>query len=201
MIHDPPSPCRRPSTWANRGQTLAEVALALPLLIIMVVATFEVGFLLYQDHVVKKLAREGANLLSRAVSMADIETVIEGAHPYPGGNFVDNGKLILSVVRLGTSGTNEDEPIITQRHVIGDAAGDSALGNVPAGSYTGAPNYNAVDPADDTSIRPSALPNGLTVSAGQSVFVAEIYTNRKDIASLAPFGITPPSTFYAITFF
>ena len=191
---------QRHSTWGSRGQTLAEVAIALPLLIVLLVGMLQVGWVLYQGHVSRKIAREGANLLSRQVTFPNTETVIQGSQPYPGGTFDANAKLILSVVKLGTGGQNNGLPIITARHSIGSLGGTSLIGNPGGGSYTGSPSYNAVNPDNDTGIR-ATLPVGLTLAAGQSVFVSELYTRRSDMASMAFWNIQFPATLYASAFF
>jgi len=189
-----------PERWGTRGQTLAEVAITLPLLILMLVGTLQVGWALYQDHVVKKVAREAANMISRQVTMDSVATAIQNSQLYPGGSFNSNAKLILSVVRLGTGGSNNGLPIISQRRSIGSLSGTSSIGNPGAGSYTGGPNYVATNPDGDTGIGAS-MPTGLTLVSGQIVYVAELYMRRSDMADLSQWGITMPSTYYTRVFF
>lgn len=186
--------------WGTRGQTLAEVAITLPLLILMLVGTLQVGWVLYQDHVVKKVAREAANMISRQVTFDSVETVIQNSQLYPGGSFGSNAKLILSVVRLGTGGSNLNLPIISQRHSIGSLGGTSSIGNPGGSSYTGGPNYVATSPDADTGIRAS-LPTGLTLVSGQIVFVAELYMRRSDMADMSYWNIQFPDTYYSRVFF
>jgi hypothetical protein len=191
---------QRHATWGSRGQTLAEVAIALPLLIVLMVGTMQVGWVLYQCHVSRKIAREGANMLSRQAGFPTTEAVIQGSQPYPGGTFNANAKLILSVVRLGTGGQNNGLPIITSRHSIGSLGGTSQIGDPGGGSYTGAPSYNAVNPNDDTAIR-ATLPTGLNLDPGQSVFVSELFTRRSDLASMSFWNVQFPNTLYARAMF
>ncbi len=195
ILVPPPS-----SGWGSRGQTLAEVALALPVLIVLLVGTLQVGWALYQGHVVEKVAREAANMISRQVTFGATGTAIQNSQLYPGGPFDPNAKLILSVVRLGTGGPNNNLPIIAQRYTIGSLSGTSAIGNPGTGSYTGGPNYTAVDPNGDTGIR-ATLPGGLTLVSGQQVFVSELYMRRSDMASMSTWGVTFPDKLYARAFF
>ena len=191
----------RHSRLGSRGQTLAEVAIALPMLIVLVVGMLQVGWVLYQGHVVRKVAREGANLISRQVTFADTGTVIRGSSVYPGGAFDANATMILSVIRPG-AGSNAGFNVITQRLTIGSLGGASVVGSPGAGSYSGSPNYTALNPDTDTGIRAvNPLPNGLTLSAGQAVYVSELYTRRSDMDSLTHWGVAFPATLYASAFF
>src|SRR5207245_3258391 len=115
--------------WGRRGQTLAEVAITMPLLIIMVIGTLQFGWVIYQDHVAVKVAREAANMISRQVTFDAVETAIKNSQLSPGGSFDSNAHLILSVVRLGTGGSNNGLPIISQRHSIGGLSGSSPTRN------------------------------------------------------------------------
>ena len=184
-----------------RGQTLAELGILLSFLLVLGVGLIEFGFVLYQGHVVVKVAREGANLISRRVSLADVEAAIRTSRPTVGA-FDANTRVILSVVKVGAGGANLDAPIITQRHVVGSVSGASAVGDPPASSYSGGPDYVARDPDNDPSIRArSPLPNGLRLTEGQSVYMAEVYIRRQGIVSLSSFGITLPTTLYSVAFF
>src|SRR5262249_19753571 len=107
-------------SWWCRGQTLAEVAITLPLLTLLLVGTLQVGWTFYQDHVLTKVAREAANMISRQVTLTETGTVIhDNTTPYAGGSFDNNAKLILSVVQLGTAGANNNLPIIMERYIVG----------------------------------------------------------------------------------
>lgn len=186
---------------SRRGQTLAELGIIMPILLMLFIGILEFGWVLYQEHVAIKIAREGANLISRSVPLGDVETVVRSAQPYP-GPFDPNVRVVLSVLRLGSSGSNNNRAVITHRRVAGSLSGQSALGDPPANSYGNAPNYAAKNPDSDTSIRATLpLPNGLTLTAGQAVYVAEIFTRRKDIASMVPIGVILPSPLYAAAYF
>lgn len=198
----PPAPriTLRRILQGSRGQTLAEVGIVLPLLIFLAVGTLHFGWGLYQSHVVRKIARESANMISRQVTFAATEAAVQAMPVFPGGTFDANAKLILSVLQQGT-GSNAGHTVIVQRHSVGGLSGTSILGNPSSGAFGPSPHYNALNPATDTSIRVSSLPNGLSVAAGQSVYVAELYTRRSNMASMSFWGIAFPTTLYASSFF
>jgi TadE-like protein len=180
------------------GQVLAELGLTLSLLLAVVIGTFQVGFLIFQEYVATTLAREGANLILRDSNLDVAESAIRAARG--DADFDANTRLILSVVQLGAGGPNANKPIITARRVSGTLTGASVLGDPPAGSYSAGPDYSATDPAHDTSIQArTPLPNGLQIEAGQSVYVAEVYVKRRDIVPLDAAGV--PANLYAVTYF
>jgi hypothetical protein len=168
----------------------------------MFIGTLQIGWMLYQQHVMGKVAREAANMISRQTPFATVESAMTQSQLYPGsGGFSGNATLILSVVTLGTGGSNAGLPIISQRRVIGGLGGSSQLGNPGAGSYTGGPTYSANNPNDDTGILatlPAAL---LPLTTSQAVFVSELYMRRSDLIPLTFLGLTPPDTFYSSAFF
>jgi hypothetical protein len=85
---------------------------------------------------------------------------------------------------------------------VGALAGNSILGNPAAAKYNGVPDYNAINADNDVAIRVTgALPNGLTLVAGQSVYVTEIYTLHNLISPAANFGVTLPTNLYASAYF
>jgi Flp pilus assembly protein TadG len=188
---------RKHPQWSTRGQTLAEVGIALPLLIFLLVGTLQTGWVVYQGHVVRKTAREAVNLISRQVTFGDAETIVQGMQVYPGGAFNPNAKLILTVLAKGTSGPNNGKTIVVQRHSIGNISGTSLFGNPGQGHFGAAPTYTANDQVNDTSLQVATLPNGLQLQANQVVYVAELFTSRSNLASLSFWNVSFPTTLYA----
>ena len=185
----------------SEGQSVVELALVLPLILLLVLGVIEMGYALYEDHLIIKLAREGSNLISRQSTFTEVEAALQAAASAP-VTFDANGKLILSVIKLGTGGANLDKPIISQRHVLGSLNASSILGEPPATAYDGTPNYAAKDADNDANIRiTGALPNGLTLTAGQSVYITEVYARHNLITPFDKFGISLPTSLYASAYF
>jgi hypothetical protein len=175
--------------------------MVVPLLLLLVLGVIEVGYALYENHLIIKLAREGSNLISRQSTLQEAESALLAATTAP-ITFDQDGKLILSVIRLGTAGGNLNRPIIAQRRVLGTLNAGSVLGDPVPGAYGGAPNYSALDANNDTRIRiAGALPNGLTLVAGQSVYVTEVYTHHDLITPFERFGARMPTNLYASAIF
>jgi TadE-like protein len=181
---------------SQAGQALFEFGVALPILMALVLGVIEVGYALFQSQLATTMAREGSNLISRQVTIGDAESALETMSPVV--RFDTDGALVLSVIKLGTGGSNKDAPIIVQRHSAGAFLATSTLGNPPQSSYNGWPDYTALDADNDGSIRVSGdLPNGLTLTPGESVYVTEIFTHRTSIVPFMPL----PETLYASAFF
>ncbi len=186
-----------------RGQTLAEVGIVLPLLTILMVGTLQIGFLLYQGHVVRKVAREAANLLSRQVTLDTTGTTIQSwGVPHLNG-FDAHAKLILTVLQVANGGSNAGSVIIAQRHTVGSLNANSILGNPAASAFASTANHPALDPNGNSGLlATNPLPNGLTLTAGDTIFVAELFIERQDIAPILwPVALTFPDTLYANAFF
>ena len=181
------------------GQALFEFGVTLPILMALVLGVIEFGYALFQIQLVTSMAREGSNLIARQVSINDAEAALGVMSGLV--QFDANSTLIFSVVRLGAGGplaVNNNVPIIVQRHSVGAFAASSVLGDPPQSAYQGSPDYNAVNPDNDPSIRVSgALPNGLTLTPGESVYVTEVFTQRTSIVPFLPL----PATLRAAAYF
>lgn len=184
----------------SRGQTLAELGIVMPLLMMLLLVIFQVGFLIYQQYEAINLAREAANLMFRDKNLDHAESAIKAAQLTR--DFNTDVKLILSVVEFGPpGGPNTDVPIILKRHVAGTLSGQSLLGDPPTAAYKDPTpddaSYSAVRPSTDPRIQARLpLPNDLDIKAGQSVNVAEIFLKRRDIL---PLSATNP--IYAVAYF
>ena len=67
---------RRQRIAAERGQSLVEFAIVLPLLVVLALGVIEVSWALLDNHVLTKLSREGSNLISRDTSLQDAATAM-----------------------------------------------------------------------------------------------------------------------------
>jgi len=178
------------------GQALFEFGVTLPILMALVLGVIEFGYALFQIQLVTSMAREGSNLIARQVTINDAEAALQTMSGLV--RFDANSTLILSVVRLGVGGANNNVPIIVQRHSVGAFAASSVLGDPPQSAYQGSPDYNAYDPDNDGSIRVSGvLPNGFTLTPGESVYVTEVFTQRTSIVPFMPL----PAMLHASAYF
>jgi hypothetical protein len=186
----------------SRGQSVVEMAVVLPLLLIVVLGVIEVSYALLDQHVVTKMTREGSNLISRETSLADAVNALKSMSGRP-VNFNSNSKVIFSVVRRGsTTGTNNfDKDILYQRYEYGAIAGTSAIATRGAGSYGTGPEYEANNADGDSNLQVTTLPAGITLCTGGTLYITEIFTTHELITPFDKFGITVPKTLYSIAYF
>jgi Flp pilus assembly protein TadG len=179
------------------------MALVTPLFLTIVLGVVEVGYALADQHVVTRLTREGSNLISRDTTIQDATTAIRSMTTPP-VNF-DNGtsKVIFSVLKRGeTSGSaNYNTIFLYQRSQYGSYAGSSKLTTRGAGSFGGAPNYEAVNSDNNTALQVTNVPSNLIAVRGGLIYVTEIYTRHRLITPLDRFGISVPQTLYSIAYF
>jgi Flp pilus assembly pilin Flp len=186
----------------NRGQSVIEMAMILPLLVVIVLGVVEVSYALLDQHVVTKLTREGSNLISRDTSLADALTALKSMSGRP-VNFNSNSKVIFSVVRRGaTTGTNNyEKDVLYQRYEYGAIAGTSAISTRGAGSYGTGPEHEAANADGDANIQVTNLPAGLVLTTGGTLYITEIFTTHELITPFDKFGVNVPKTLYSIAYF
>ena len=109
---------------SSSGQSLIEMALILPLCVVLVLGVIEVGYALMDEHIVTKLAREGSNMISRDTSLMDARSALITMSSGPVNFNSANSTVILSVIKMGaTLGTaNFNQVFIYQRHQYGGDA-------------------------------------------------------------------------------
>lgn len=186
----------------DRGQAMIELAVALPLIILVLLGVIEVSYALLDQHVVTKLTREGSNLISRDTALGDAALAMRSMNSRPVDFNSANSRLILSVIkRVATTGAaNYDKDILYQRYEYGGLAATSKLTTRGFGSFGGAPEYQAANSDNDTNLQLTNLPPGLTTLGGM-LYVTEIYTRHTLITPLDRFGVTLPNTLYSIAYF
>ena len=108
-------------TQSDRGQSLIEFALVLPLLILIAFGVVEVSYVLFDQHIVTKLTREGSNLISRNTTLGDAMTAMRTMSSAP-VDLDDQSRIIFSVVRnVPTVGAaNYNRAILAQRYAYGN---------------------------------------------------------------------------------
>jgi hypothetical protein len=185
----------------TRGQTLVEFAVALPLMLLMFLGVVDMGYLLLDQHVVTKLSREGSNMISRNTTLQDAAAAVRGMSSRP-VNFNTNSRMILSVIRkVSTTGSsNFNKEILYARYEYGSLAATSKLSTAGAPSFGPAPDYQASNSDNNTSLQVTNLPPGLMVTGGM-LYVTEIYTKHILLTPLDKFGVTLPQTLYSIAYF
>jgi Flp pilus assembly protein TadG len=186
----------------TRGQSVIEMAMVLPLLVVIVLGVVEVSYALLDQHVVTKLTREGSNLISRETSLADAAAALKSMSGRP-VNFSSNSKLIFSVVRRGaTTGTNNyNKDVLYQRYEYGAIAGISRISTRGSGSYGTGPEYQAANADADANIQVTNLPAGIVLSTGGTLYITEIFTTHELITPFDKFGVNVPKTLYSIAYF
>jgi len=188
---------------ARDGQAVVETALIMPLVVVLVLGVVEFSYALLDAHVVTKATREGSNLISRNVSLQDAVTAMKNMSDRP-LNFNDgSSKVIFSVLKRGaTSGTtNFNQNILYQRFSSGTYPGTSKLTTRGAGSFGGAPDYQAANSDTDSNLQVTNMPAGLLVTTGGMIYVTEIYTAHTLLTPLSNLGLSLPQTLYSIAYF
>ncbi|HZT78321.1 MAG TPA: TadE/TadG family type IV pilus assembly protein [Vicinamibacterales bacterium] len=186
----------------DAGQSMIEFAIALPFLTLLALGLIELSSALLDQHVVTRLAREGSNLISRDTTLQDAVTAMRSMATRP-VNF-DNGTstLILSVIKnVPTVGAaNYNQNILYQRVQYGTLSASSLLQTRGSGSFGGAPDYQANNSDNDTSLQLTNLPPGLLTTGGL-LYVTEIYSTHTMMTPLDNFGVHVPPKLYSIAYF
>lgn len=185
---------------SNRGQSLVEFALVLPLLIVTALGVVEISYALLDQHIVTKLTREGSNLISRSTALGDAATALRTMSSRP-VNLDSGSKLIFSVVRnIPTIGAaNYNKAILAQRYQYGSLAKSSTINTAGTPSFGPGPEYSAPNQDGNTSLQVTNLP--VALSLGGTLYITELYTTHPTITPLAGFGIQVPETLYSIAYF
>lgn len=191
----------RKSLFNSSGQSIVEFALILPLVMVVLLGVIELSYALLDEHVVTKLTREGSNLISRDASLQDAATAMRSMSTRP-VNFDTSSKVIFSVIRrVATTGaSNFNKDVLYQRYEYGALSATSQLTTRGAGSFGPAPDYQAANSDNDTSLQLTNLPSNLLITGGM-LYVTEIYTTHTLITPFDRFGISVPSTLYSIAYF
>ena len=88
----------------DSGQAVLEFALVVPVVLVLALGVIEVSYALLDQHIVSKLSREGANLISRDTSLQDAGSAMKNMSSRP-VNFNDGSStVIFSVIKNCASG-------------------------------------------------------------------------------------------------
>ena len=185
-----------------RGQTLVEMAVVLPILLTISLGVIDVSYALLHQHVISRITREGANLISRDVTLLDATTALKTMSTTP-VDFTDGSELILSVIKKGSVvGTaNYDKVVLYQRYTIGTLGVPSTLTTAGTGVFGPAPDFRAVNSDTDVNLRITNLPANVDISVGGLLYIAEVFTQHDPLTPLDKFGVTVPPTLRSIAYF
>lgn len=187
----------------QRGQSLIEFSIFLPILLVVAFGVIETAYALLDQHVVTKVTREGSNLISRDTTLQDAVTAMTHMELRP-IDFDENSRMIFSVIKKGatTSTTNFDKHILYQRHAFGSLTGvDSTLQTAGVGSFREGPDFEANNSDSDASLQILNMPDDVDLVRGGMLYVTELYTRHVRITPLDRFGITMPDILYSVAFF
>lgn len=191
---------RRPGSSA--GQTLVEMAFVLPVALVVSLGLIDVSYALLHQHVITRVTREGANLISRDVTLLDASNALKTMTTTP-VDFTNGSQLVLSVLKKGaTVGTaNYDKVVLYQRYAIGTLATPSTLTTAGNGSFGPAPNFTANNSDTDANLRITNLPANVDITRGGLLYVAEVFTKHAALTPLNKFGVSMPATLRSIAYF
>jgi Flp pilus assembly protein TadG len=184
------------------GQTLVEMAVVLPIVLMVSLGVVDVAYAVLHQHVISRITREGANLISRDVSLLDASNALKSMSTTP-VDFTDGSELILSVLKKGsTVGTaNYDQVVLYQRYSIGTLGAASTLQTAGPVTFGPAPDFKVSNSDTDTNLRITTLPATVDISRGGLLFVAEVFTSHAPLTPLDKFGVTIPPTLHSIAYF
>jgi Flp pilus assembly protein TadG len=191
-----------PRAASDKGQTMVEMAIVLPIIMMVSLGVIEVSYAVLHQHVISRITREGANLISRDVTLLDASNALKSMSTKP-VDFTNGSQLVLSVLRKGSAaGTaNFDKVVLYQRYSIGTLGAASTLSTAGAGSFGGQPEFKAFNSDTDANLRITNLPANVDISRGGLLFVAEVFTQHTPLTPLDKFGVTVPPTLRSIAFF
>jgi len=186
----------------EEGQSMVEMAFILPILVVTALAVVEVSYALLDQHIVSKLSREGSNLISRDVALADAGLAMRTMTTRP-VNFDVGSRLVFSVLKkVGTGGAaNFDRIVLYQRYEMGALAATSAIRTSGNGSFGAGPDYIANNSDNDARLRVVGLPGNIDLTRGNLLYVTEVFTRHPLITPVDRFGISVPETLYSIAYF
>jgi len=187
---------------SERGQTLVEMAIVLPIILTVSLAVVEVSYALLHQHVISRVTREGANLISRDVTLLDASNAIKNMTTAP-VDFAKGSELVLSVLKKGAvvGSANYDKVVLYQRYAVGTLGPTSTLNTAGIGVFGPAPDFRAANSDTDANLRITNLPANVDISRGGLLYVAEVFTTHERLTPLDKFGITIPTTLQSIAFF
>jgi len=138
---------------AERGASLLELALLLPILVVLVFGVIDLGRLIHARLVVTNVSREGGSLASRDIQTgANLITMLQSsATPF---NLQTQGRIYVTKIKAGTS-QSAPLPYILSRDSGGSYNVSSSIGGsvgaAPTGLSTTMYNHLRFEPAPQSA--------------------------------------------------
>ncbi len=174
----------------RRGQSVVELGVAAPFLILFALGGFAIGMMFDRHQTVIQVGRNAGGMFSRGVDFNNLvsqQVLLKSASGLNMQTSGGEGVIYLSLVEkvpMGQSYNNEGLAVFLQRHDIGNPAkGASPLGTPPVNSD----GTIAVDPFNDSAAIAS-IPSALLAVMRDSdrIFISEVIYEPKELA-FAPF--------------
>jgi hypothetical protein len=180
----------------QKGTEIVEFALVMLFLIPILYGTFVVGLNLRRSIQVTQVSRDAGHMYARSVDFSDsanqnlIVRLAQGLNITATGG---SGVVILSTIEfigqaqctaagLSSSGcTNLNQPVITQRIVIGNSGAHASAFGSPTANLIGS-DGNVANYMTDTSAVAQGFSSVLTLTAGQIAYVSEVYVPSTNYA-------------------
>ncbi|RMF22657.1 MAG: pilus assembly protein [Deltaproteobacteria bacterium] len=163
---------------SQRGTGLTELILVLPILLFTIMASVDLGRLVYAYQGVNDLTREAGNLVSRGTDPNTAYAAMLNAEDAL--DLANEGGLIISRVRRRS--TTSSTPWVVEQYRYG------ALGNAPSkvGSLGSA----------------ATIPKITSLAAGETITAVEVIHNFHPVFNLAGFGSAVfPNQIHEASFF
>jgi Flp pilus assembly protein TadG len=184
---------------SDRGQSIVEFAICLPLLVVMTLGVVETSNALMSQHMITKIAREGSNMISRETKLVDAASALQNMSSNP-GTFNSTTRVIFSVLLRSETGSNAGSLVLYQRYSFGNTSLPGSKLN-GSGTFNAATDYTAANPNNDSGLRVTNAPAGIAGVPGSMIYVTEVYTTYNVITPVRNLGIPIPTSLYSIAYF
>jgi len=157
---------------------MTELAIILPLMLVMMLAAVDVGRLIYNDQVLTDLTRSAGNLVSRGSTAAETFTATFAADQTL--DIQNKGGIIITRVRRRN--TNNPQPWVFEQ--------DRSGANTTYASKIGVVNG------------PASIPNVTSLAPGVTIMGVEVVNQFTPLFPVSALGLNfYPNTLYASAYF
>lgn len=174
----------------NRGNAILEFAICLPVLVVALLTVITGGLWFDRYMSVLQLGRNGAAMFSRGMDFttaANQDLLLIAASDLGIGKTSGDGVVYLSRIVLGPPGSaNDGQLVVAERFVIGDSTFKSSIIATPSGTIWPnpdfpSPNGDVKDYQEEASAVATAPSSLATLPLGESMYIAEVYHDAKDL--------------------